>query len=130
MARILVIDDEELIRMTITQVLEGRGHTVVTAVDGVDGLRQFREGAPFDLVITDIVMPNKPGLETIKELRALEAGVKIMAISGGSRSNYGTHLDAAKALGVNAVLRKPFVLADLCTTVDECLGSEATSSAA
>lgn len=124
MARILVVDDEELIRMTIAQALEGRGHAVVTAVDGVDGLRQFRAGAPFDLVITDIVMPNKPGIETIRELRALAADVRIMAMSGGSRSKSDGQLAVAKTLGVSAVLKKPFALAELYRAVDECFGSE------
>ena len=120
MARILVIDDEELIRMTVVQTLEGAGHTVVEAVDGDDGVKKFRE-APADLVITDILMPNKEGIETITELRGIQPDLLIIAMSGGGRQKNTSFLDIAEKMGAAAVLKKPFRIDELQQTVDNLL---------
>ena len=124
MARILIIDDEELVRLTLVQALESSGHVVTEAANGRDGVRQF--GAePYDLVITDILMPDQEGIQTIMELRKLKPDLKIVAISGGGRINTTDFLMVAKRLGADATLKKPFQLAELFRVVDTCLGGTA-----
>jgi DNA-binding NtrC family response regulator len=81
-ARILVIDDDEQILRTLHQVLEMEGHEVLDAPNGKEGMRIFEEHGA-DLVVTDIVMPEKEGIETIKELHEGNPDLKIIAISGG-----------------------------------------------
>ena len=121
MAKILVIDDSEDIRILLHEALQAAGHSVVEAADGEAGLRSYREHYP-DLVITDIVMPNKEGLETIMELRRESPGVKIVAMSGGTRGMVISFLPAAKKLGADYTLPKPFSLAELQAVVDDALG--------
>lgn len=84
MTRILVIDDEPQVRAMLRQMLEREGYEVVEAEEGEEGMRRYRE-QPVDLVITDILMPQKEGIETIRALRRTNPGVKIIAISGGGR---------------------------------------------
>ena len=121
MAKILVIDDSEDIRVLLHQALQSAGHSVIEAADGDLGLKAFREHQP-DLVITDIVMPNKEGLETIMELRREFPAVKIVAMSGGTRGMVISFLPAAKKLGADYTLPKPFNLGELLAIVDEALG--------
>lgn len=124
MARILVIDDEEDIRMTVTMALESMGHEVTEAIDGTDGLRRFGVEQN-DLVITDLLMPDKEGIETILELRKIRPDIKIIVMSGGGRINAQHVLEAAKRLGANIALKKPFSIAELCRVVDSCLAEPA-----
>ena len=120
MARVLVIEDEELVRISMAAVLRRAGHRVTTAVDGEDGLVRFRPGA-FDLVITDIVMPRKEGIETLLALRRLEPMLRIIAMSGSGGPDQGFYLKAAIALGADATLQKPFSAAELRLIVEEAL---------
>jgi len=122
MARILVIDDEELIRLLTRQALEAEGHVVDEAVDGEEGMRKFHEVAP-DAVITDILMPNKEGIETVQEIRKIAPDVVIIAMSGGGRFRDANYLDVAKVLGANAVLKKPFPIDELSRVLNTCLDS-------
>ena len=122
MATILLIDDEVLVRQTLGHTLTDSGHTVVYAGDGVEGLQQMRAVNP-DLVITDIVMPNQEGIETILALREISAALPIIAISGGGRAGSPNFLDAAAALGATRVLRKPFGTATLLEAVNACLNA-------
>jgi len=122
MATILLIDDEELVRQTLGHTLTDGGHTVVFASDGAEGLRQMSGASP-DLVITDIVMPDQEGLETIMALRKLAAALPIIAISGGGRGGSLDFLSAASALGATRVLRKPFGKAALLEAVNDCLSA-------
>lgn len=120
MARILVIDDKESIREALVKLLEREGHEIELAENGKIGLDKFQE-SPFDLVITDIVMPDKEGIETIKDLRSLSPDVKIIAISGGGRTgNYG-FLSVALKVGANSALPKPFKRAHFLHIVSDCL---------
>ncbi len=112
MSRILVIDDEENIRNLYRTVLEREGYEVHTAEDGAVGLRLFQEHA-FDLVMTDIVMPEKEGLETIQELLRMRPELKILAISDGGIRNSFTYLEIAKAFGATSTLVKPVPMEDL-----------------
>jgi DNA-binding response OmpR family regulator len=119
-ARILVIDDEDQPRQMLQQALERAGYEVITARDGNEGIRRFRV-APTDVVITDILMPEKEGLETIRDLRRAFPTVKIIAISGGGRTGGLNFLDIAERLGVQHTLQKPFGLRDMLAAVHELL---------
>lgn len=120
MARILVIDDEELVRTTIRMRLEQNGHEVVEAGNGDEGLATL-ERRPVDLVVTDIIMPEKEGIETIRAIRRRNPEVGIVAISGGGRTSPLDLLSAAKKLGADQALRKPFTGAELMHVVDAAL---------
>ena len=108
MAKILVFDDEPSILLMIKKMLEKAGHEVDLALNGKDGMELFEKNKP-DLVITDIIMPIKEGLETILELRKKHPGLKIIAISGGGRISPDGYLPGAKLLGADMVFQKPLV---------------------
>jgi CheY-like chemotaxis protein len=107
MASILVVEDEELVRITLEHVLTHEKHDVATASNGVEALHLAKQRT-FDLVITDLVMPEKEGIETIIDLRRDNPDLKIIAISGVGRSNVASYLDLAKQLGADATITKPF----------------------
>jgi len=120
MAKILVIEDDLQVRTLVARMLTGAGHTVVLARDGVDGLRVFdRESA--DLVLTDLLMPEKEGIETIKELRKRVAKLPIIAMSGGGKNFNMVYLQVAATLGADAVIEKPFRSADIVELVEQVL---------
>jgi CheY-like chemotaxis protein len=121
MTRVLVIDDDALVRATLRAILGGAGFEVVLASDGLDGLAEFRRQR-VDLVITDIVMPDMEGIETIRQIRDLEPSVPILAISGGGRGVSLDYLHMAQQLGATATLSKPFEADELLVAVDRCLG--------
>lgn len=108
MAKILVFDDEPSILLMLKKMLEKEGHEVDLALNGRDGMELFEKNIP-DLVITDIIMPEKEGLETILELRKKHPSLKIIAISGGGRIGPEGYLPSAKHLGANMVFQKPLV---------------------
>ena len=116
---ILLIDDEENFRCVIKQVLVNAGFEVVEASNGAEGIQYFYE-KPADMIITDIIMPEKEGIETILELKNAFPDVKLIAMSGGGW--YGTDIDfdMAKKLGAKT-LDKPFALQDLLDAVYELL---------
>lgn len=111
--RILVIDDELTVRQTICDVLEASGYSTEGACDGEEGLQKYKNGR-FDLVITDIVMPNKEGIETIREIRQQDPACRIIAMSGRER---GGILPMAKKLGASGTLTKPFTASQLLETL-------------
>jgi DNA-binding response OmpR family regulator len=107
MARILVIEDDESIRLLYKRRLEMVGHQVIDAPDGDAGTRLYRAD-PTDLIITDIVMPGKEGIETIRELRRDFPEAKIIAVSGGGEAIAGsTCLQLAHHLGADRTFAKP-----------------------
>jgi CheY-like chemotaxis protein len=106
MARILVIDDDELLRRFVVALLERRDYSVQSTDSGEAGIKLAAE-TDFDLVITDMVMPGTEGLETIKQIRHHKPTIKILAVSGGGSSK-GDYLQRAERLGANAALSKPF----------------------
>jgi CheY-like chemotaxis protein len=117
MSSILVIDDEEAIRTLCRRILTHEGYQVIEAPDGAEGVRQYREQRP-DLIITDIIMPEKEGIETIMDLRREFPAVKIIAISGGGQATTGaTCLHLAKSLGALKTLAKPFTRQELLEAV-------------
>src|SRR5207249_2818281 len=107
MARVLVIDDEEQVVKLIREVLEGAGHEVLEARNGREGMKLY-EAKPTDLVITDLVMPEQEGLETITALSRRFPGVKIIAISGAQQKLDLDLLYVAEKLGALRTLEKPF----------------------
>ena len=120
MGSILVIDDDPQICGLLKQTLEKEGHTVETAENGVVGINQYRE-TQMDLILLDILMPEKEGLETILDLRREFPEVKIIAMSGGSERAKLNLLDLAKRLGAQYTIQKPFQLKDLTDLVKEVL---------
>lgn len=108
MKRILVIDDEQQIRTLVAHILESEGYRVDQASDGQKGLYQMQR-EPVDVIITDILMPAKDGLETIREIRRDFPAAKIIAISGGSqRWGEMEFLPIAQKFGADRILPKPF----------------------
>lgn len=120
MAHILVIDDEELARFTLREILEGAGHDVAEAKNGNEGIA-FQKSQPFDLVITDIIMPEKEGVETIIELKRDFPGLPIIGISGGGRTRNLDFLKLAQEYGADQILPKPFSESQLLDAVKEVL---------
>jgi CheY-like chemotaxis protein len=123
MARILLVDDNVDFRNILTMVLKGENHDVICAGNGNDALSTFLD-TPVDLVITDLIMPDKEGLELIMELRRHSPTVKIVAMSGGGSQGAGAYLSMAKAFGVVKTLAKPFPSSVLLSTVELALGPE------
>ena len=120
MAKILVIDDDVIVRETIVQILEDGGHQVVSAEDGKRGMAAFRSERP-DLIITDIIMPEQEGIQTITEIRGVQPNAKIIAISGGGRIGNTDFLKIARHLGAFDAIAKPFDPDDLLSRVGRCL---------
>lgn len=119
--RILLIDDDHDIRVFLAAVLRHAGFEVTTAADGRHGVALFRQH-PFDLVITDLVMPAQNGYETIKAIQRLHPGFKIIAISGGDQVVAARYLKGvATRLGLARVLTKPFSDAQLVEAVNDVL---------
>ena len=118
MARILVIDDDEAVRTVVKQMLEDAGHVVTLAVDGDDGLRQFRQET-IDLVVLDVFMPKKSGIAALKELLILDARVPVIVMSGGAPNPAAAeapavdHRELALLLGAADTIAKPFRAAEL-----------------
>lgn len=120
MARILIVDDEVQIRMLLRQLLEKEGFEVDEAQDGLIALRKFREN-PFDLVILDLIMPEKEGVETIIDLKKEFKDAKIFAISGGGRVGPENYLKSAQRLGAVCTFTKPIENEELLKAVKELL---------
>ena len=118
MPRILVIDDEESIRNVLCTLLEGAGYEVMEAQNGRAGIQQCRR-VSVDLVITDIIMPEGEGLETIRELRRSYPGLKIFAMTGARISRQLDILNIAKAFGAIRTFDKPFDLDEMLNAVRE-----------
>lgn len=120
MARILVVDDDDQFRRMLQRTLERAGYEVEPAADGREAVRLF-EAHPPDLVLTDLVMPEQEGLETIMTLRRKYKTPRIIAMSGGGRNQPEEYLEAARVLGVAATLEKPFATRDLLALVRSVL---------
>ena len=120
-ARILVVDDEPLIRDFVNNMLSRAGHTVTVAADG-DAAMAALENAPFDIVITELVLPGKEGIEMIMDLRKRLPAVKVIAMSGDPRLGAENYLRIAGLLGA-AKLAKPFTAGALLDIVDGMLSA-------
>jgi CheY-like chemotaxis protein len=118
-ARILIIDDDAGMRRTLSRMLCNGGHEVIEAQDGAEGMQKFRTGRP-DIVVTDILMPEKDGIETILDLRRENPTLGILAISGRA-INSPSYLGFAQRLGADGILAKPFRATDLLREIDKLL---------
>jgi DNA-binding response OmpR family regulator len=131
-AKILIIDDDPGMRRTVSRILARAGHEVIEASDGEEGMDSFRKNHP-DIVVTDIIMPKKEGIETILDLRREHPSTLILAISGGATNTSGPlvpldYLGLAESLGADGVLAKPFRAAALLQEIDKLLGRGARAT--
>lgn len=120
--RVLIIDDDEQIRVLLEQMMHWAGFEVMVAENGKVAM-QLQRLKPADLVITDLIMPEQEGLETISRLKKEYEGIKIIAISGGGRIGPEAYLPAALELGADRVFSKPFDVQEIVDTVREMLGA-------
>jgi DNA-binding NtrC family response regulator len=123
MQRILIIDDEIHILLMLKKMLERAGYEIDIASNGQEGLEIFRNDPP-DLVITDIIMPEKEGLETIREMKKEQPDIKILAMSGGGKISADNYLDTARIFGAAGVIEKPFNQSRLITLVGKVLSNQ------
>lgn len=126
MASILVIDDDSFMREMLTQMVTLHGHEVKSAENGKIAEQLLKENA-FDLVITDIVMPEKEGLETIIQIHKQHPGKPIIAMSGGARIEPSSYLDLAKELGAWYTFVKPFNRHEMIQAINNCVNPKQTA---
>ncbi len=122
MAHILVIDDEQGMREAIQKILERAGHRVSIASNGREGLARVAN-APPDVVVTDVFMPEKDGIETTIALSRSHPNVKIIAVSGGGRRSNFDFLETARRLGAHGSLQKPVRMTELIDMINRLLGT-------
>jgi DNA-binding response OmpR family regulator len=126
MPRILLVDDDYHFRTMLRTTLERMGHTVVEARNGAEAIDLYeRERA--DLVLTDLVMPEKEGFETVQELRRIHPAARIITMSGGGRVKPSVYLAVAQQMGVDWTLAKPFSKDELAAAIDGALSGSAGS---
>jgi DNA-binding response OmpR family regulator len=132
MARVLVIDDDQLFLKLMIKTLEQRGHQVEFALDGATGERIFAD-SNYDAVVCDIVMPEQEGVQTIRQIRLHNPNVGIVAISGGLSFGHSGNvdvLDIAGKFGADVTLKKPFQLPELAAAVDKVLRAHGSAHSA
>jgi DNA-binding response OmpR family regulator len=120
MRRILIIDDDVQVLGMLRELFEINGYEVLGAHNGKEGVKLFREKGA-DIVLTDLIMPEKEGIETIIELHSDYPHLKIIAMSGGGRSGPDGHLLAAEGLGATRTFEKPIDIEELLAVVEELL---------
>jgi CheY-like chemotaxis protein len=125
MSLILLVDDDPQMLRLLSDVIELDGHEALMAEDGEVAMGYFEHQAP-DLVITDILMPNKEGLEFIAEVRELHPQIKIIAYSGGGSSDPESYLEFASGMGADRVFSKPMPLANLRQEIKQLLEETAS----
>ena len=106
MAKILLVEDDNLVRDMLTQVLQRASHTVITATNGEEATESLRKETP-DIMITDIIMPKKSGITLISEVKNRHPNLEIIAISGGGRLDPTGYLDLSESLGASVSFEKP-----------------------
>lgn len=124
LARILVIEDDDILRALMRKMLTRSGYEVVEAADGSYAVQLYREH-DIDLIVTDLFMPDTEGMEVIRQLRQESQEAKIIAISGGSSFDSIDYLDVARLIGAAKTLNKPFGSRELLEAVDELLSEAA-----
>ncbi len=122
MEKILLIEDDKDFSEMLSLMLEREGYEVECVENGIEGLQMIRKNH-FDLVITDIIMPEKEGLETILEIRQIKPDSKIIAISGGGRSAAGSYLKTAEYFGAVKAFQKPFDKTEFLESVKNIIGA-------
>ncbi len=121
--RILLVDDDDRMREVVREILVDDGMEVVEARDGAEAIHLFRT-LPAELVICDLFMPGKDGLETIRDLRREFGSVKVIALSGGGHRGALDMLQVARHMGAAEVLSKPFKLNELKALVRRMLAQD------
>ncbi len=122
MARILIVDDEQIVRDLLRTVLENDGHTVEEAADGQEALDKHLSGA-YDVVIVDLIMPRKNGLDTVRELRAQRPETRLVVMTGALPALLDRNRNMDEMLGAVVKLTKPMRPADLVRAVREALAT-------
>ena len=115
--RVLLIDDEQMVRKIVRKMLERLGHVVVEAENGRTGLAELAQ-KPFDLVVTDIIMPEVAGLEVLTAVHQLHPNIAVVAMSGSGHAIACKALDFASKLGATATMQKPFTCGALAQAID------------
>ncbi len=126
MPSILIIDDDDSVRESLRRTLHKEGYTIMEASEGRRGLKQL-ERSPVDLILLDMFMPDKDGLETIGELRRTHPGIRIIAMSGGGFKGTVDVLHVAKMLGARRTLAKPFTREELIEAVEQVVNGSQLS---
>jgi YesN/AraC family two-component response regulator len=121
--KILIIDDEPSIQKMLKRLLEKNEYDVIQAANGNEGIKKFKEYTP-DLIITDLIMPEKEGLETIRELKKINPDVKVIAISGGGLNDPKMYLDLAAKFGAVKIFSKPVDNDRLLSAIKEVITPE------
>ena len=121
--RVLLIDDEPMVRKIVRKMLERAGHEVVDVENGRAGLDRL-ERAPFDLIVTDIIMPDVEGIEVLMTVRERHPSIAAVAMSGGGRMGNVDFLEVARKLGAAATLEKPFTQDALLKAIDQSCGGQ------
>jgi len=129
MFKILIIDDEAQILFMLKKMLERYGYETELATNGIDGIALFKKCQP-DLVITDIIMPEKEGLETIREMKRIKSDLKIIAMSGGGKVSAENYLMIAKIFGASKIVAKPFAVKEMLSAVKELLNGDSCDKGA
>jgi CheY-like chemotaxis protein len=125
MPTLLIIEDDHHILLMIKKMLEPLGYEIKLASDGNEGLEMFHK-FEVDLVITDIIMPEKEGLEIIREMRRERPNLQIIAMSGGGKISADNYLETAKIFGAAKILEKPFTRKQMVSAVQDLLGDPQT----
>ncbi len=118
MAVVLIIDDDPAIRELWRAALEAEGHRVLTAPSGLEGV-EIARSQPIEVVVTDLYMPGKDGIETVREIKRAWPGIRVLIVSGGGRMNEKPFLNFALKFGAEKALQKPVELDHFCAAVDE-----------
>jgi len=126
MAKILLIDDDDQFRQMLKKRLERAGFGVTEAVNGLDGVRHLRESTP-DLVVTDLIMPEQEGIDTIAQIRNTHPDLKIIAISGGGKVSADSYLPIAQAMGAVRTFAKPLDWERFLKEINELIPQEHAS---
>jgi len=127
MANICLIEDTRMIRETLKRILEKIGHNVEAACDGREGLALF-DSMKFDLVITDIIMPEVEGIEVLRTVKSKSPETRVIAMSGGGRVGNMNFLKLAESLGADAILYKPVTKKEFMVALDSCLPESVSAS--
>ena len=120
MAKVLLIEDDDGVRVSVSKILASAGHETVVAVNGLDGIDALIRSR-FDLVITDLLMPIQEGIETIQRVRELDPSIPIIAISGAFSHDNFNGLDDARLIGADFAVEKPFRVETLLDAVADVL---------
>ena len=118
---VLVIDDNDGIRTSLTILLQAKGYAVITALDGAEGFAQYEKHQP-QIVMSDMIMPGHQGVDTIAKIRLANCEIPIIAMSGSIEDGPSSFFDKARDAGANIYLSKPFELPELLAALAQAAG--------